>query len=73
MTPQAWYSLSRRVRRETRNRHTGEKVAAVLGKRWGLSRTLDRKAREAFYAVPLAARPAPAAVGEAPSTQSEAA
>lgn len=73
MTPQAAFSLSWQVRRETRDRRTGDKVAAVLGKRCGLSQSLDRKAREAFYAVPLAARPAPAEVGEAPPTQSEAA
>lgn len=73
MTPQAAYSLNWRVRREKRNRHTGEKVASVLGKRSGLSRSLDCKAREAFYAVPLAARPTPAAMGEQNLGQADAA
>ena len=47
MTPQAWWSLEQRVRRETHCRYTGLPVAAVLGKRCGVSRTLSKTTRRA--------------------------
>jgi hypothetical protein len=49
MTPQAWWALGKEVRRETHSSLTGLPVAAVLGKRWGVSRTLDKAARQAFW------------------------
>ncbi len=49
MTPQAWWALGKQVRRETHCSLTGLPVAAVLGKRWGVSRTLDKAARQAFW------------------------
>jgi hypothetical protein len=49
MTPQARYALDRRVRREKHCRDTGAPVAAVLGKRCGVSRSLDARARKSFW------------------------
>ena len=52
MTPQAWVALGREVRREKHCRRTGEKVAAVMGKRCGVSRSLNEGTRRAFWANP---------------------
>ncbi len=49
MTPQAWFSLHKQVRRETHCSLTGLPVAAVLGKRCGVSRTLNKATRQAFW------------------------
>jgi hypothetical protein len=42
MTPQAHFAAQRRIRRERECRHTGSRVAPVLGKRLGLSRRLKQ-------------------------------
>jgi hypothetical protein len=49
MTAKAWWALGKQVRRETKCRKTHESVAAVLGKRCGVSRSLDAKARTTFW------------------------
>ena len=45
MTPQARFALCYRVRRETRCRETHAPVAAVMGRRHGVSRSLNANAR----------------------------
>lgn len=49
MTPQARFALERRVRRETKSRDDDAPVASVLGKRWGVSRSLNRRTRATFW------------------------
>ena len=56
MTSQAWFKLHRQVRREKQCRDTHAPVAPVLGKRWGVSRTLNKSAREAFWTAPSRSR-----------------
>jgi hypothetical protein len=51
MTPNAWFALGKRVRREKQCRQTHAAVAAVLGKRCGTSRTLNAATRQAFWAT----------------------
>jgi hypothetical protein len=51
MTPNAWFALSRRIRREKQCRQTHAPVAAVLGKRCGTSRTLNATARQASWTI----------------------
>jgi hypothetical protein len=51
MTPQAHFALNRGVRRENKCRKTGVPVAPVLGKRCGISRSLDREARATWAAA----------------------
>lgn len=49
MTVRAWGPPRRnRPRRETKSRYDGAPIAPVLGRRFGVSRTLERKAREAW-------------------------
>lgn len=55
MTPQAWASLGRAVRREKHCRRTGEPVAPIMGKRCGVSRSLSEKTRRIFWANPASA------------------
>lgn len=64
MTPQAWFALNKRVRREKQCRTTHEAVAPVLGKRSGVSRTLNAKTRATFWDTPQRkpSRIAPAAL-----------
>ena len=52
MTPQAWVALNRQVRRESCCRKTAALVAAVMGKRCGVSRSLNRNTRKTFWATP---------------------
>lgn len=40
MTPQAWFALGRQIRRQAASDRTGARVAAVIGKRCGMSRSL---------------------------------
>ena len=49
MTTQAWWSLEKQVRRETHCRETHLPVAPVLGKRCGVSRSLNKATRQAFW------------------------
>lgn len=53
MTPQAWAALGRDVRREKHCRHTGEAVAPVMGKRCGVSRSLNERTRQTFWTSPV--------------------
>ncbi len=53
MTPQAWAALGREVRREKHCRHTGEAVAPVMGKRCGVSRSLNERTRRTFWSTPV--------------------
>ncbi len=53
MTPQAWVALNRNVRREKHCRHTGEAIAPVLGKRCGVSRSLNKRTRQTFWTSPI--------------------
>lgn len=55
MTLQAWFALDKRVRREKHCRETHMPVAPVLGRKWNVSRTLNKAARDAFW---TARRPA---------------
>lgn len=48
MTSQAWWALDKQVRPEKVCRTTQEPVAAVLGKRCGVSCSLNAEARTAF-------------------------
>jgi hypothetical protein len=57
MTPQAWFALEKRVRREKQCRVTHAPVAAVMGKRWGTSRSLNKATRKAFWATPRVKTP----------------
>jgi hypothetical protein len=55
MTPQARFALKAQglnVRRERHCRKTGAPVAAVFGKRWGVSRSLNAKARRELWNPP---------------------
>jgi hypothetical protein len=52
MTPQAWAALGRAVRREKHCRRTSEPVAPIMGKRCGVSRSLNEAARRAFWVSP---------------------
>lgn len=54
MTPQAWVALDRQVYREPCCRTTKAPVAAVLGKRCGVSRSLNKNTRETFWTRPVA-------------------
>lgn len=68
MSPQARYALQARgldVRRERHCRKTGAPVAAVLGKRCGISRSLNAKARRALWPQPKHPRPQPPALPNA--------
>jgi hypothetical protein len=56
MTPQAWFALEKRVRREKHCRQTHAPVAAVLGKRCGTSRTLNATTRRTLWAAPTPGR-----------------
>jgi hypothetical protein len=49
MDPRARYTLCFRVRRETKCRETGAPVAAVMGKRCGVSRSLNTNTRDTFW------------------------
>ncbi len=57
MTPRAWAALGRQVRREKHCRRDGAPVAAVLGKRCGVSRSLNAKTRREFWANPAGVLP----------------
>ena len=57
MTPQAWAALGRAVRREKHCRRTGEPVAPIMGKRCGVSRSLNAKTRREFWTSPTGALP----------------
>jgi len=52
MTSQARYSLCNRVYREKKCKETHALVAPVLGKRYGVSRSLNKATRAAFWAKP---------------------
>jgi hypothetical protein len=52
MTPQAWFALKGRVFREKKCRETHAPVAPVLGRRFGISRSLNRNTRAAFWTRP---------------------
>jgi hypothetical protein len=58
MTPQAWFSVGKQVRRENKDRKTGSPVGPVLGKRSGVSRTLDIRARSEENGGPRTSFPA---------------
>ncbi len=57
----AWYGTGKQIQYEKACRHTGAPVAAVLGKRCGVSRSLGEKAREAYKSRP-GSFPAPTSV-----------
>jgi hypothetical protein len=50
MTPQARFALEGRVRRENKCRDDHAPVAAVLGRRCGVSRSLNRQTRQTLWA-----------------------
>jgi hypothetical protein len=49
MDSRAWYALCRRVRRETKCRETHAPVAPVIGKRCGVSRSLNKTTRATLW------------------------
>jgi len=56
MTPQAQFKLWGQVYRERKCRTTEALVAPVLGRRYGLSRSLNQATRAAFWAKPSPSR-----------------
>jgi hypothetical protein len=49
MTSKAWFALGKRVFREKQCRDDEAPVAPVLGKRWGVSRSLNRQTQATFW------------------------